>query len=82
MQAIITKWIGPTDHRGDRIKATAAAGSVTVPYKGGTDTLNAHQIAAAALCEKFGWSFCHVPGDLPDGSTAWVRLPTHMVGTK
>jgi hypothetical protein len=82
MQAIITKFIGPTNVRGERIKATAAAGSVTVPYEYGTNTEGAHQIAAAALCEKFGWSFCHVPGDLPDGSTAWVRLPVHMVGTK
>ena len=79
MQAIITKWIGPTNTRGDRIKATAAAGSVTVPYKGGEDTLNAHRVAAVAFCAKFGWDFDHVSGDLPDGSLAWVRLPKKEV---
>jgi hypothetical protein len=73
MQAIVTKYIGPTNHRGSRIKAIAAAGSVTVPYEYGTDTEGAHRIAAVALCQKLDWEFDHVPGDLPDGSTAWVK---------
>lgn len=73
MQAIVTKYIGPTNHRGSRIKAVAAAGSVTVPYEYGMDTQGAHRVAAAALCEKLDWEFDHVAGDLPDGSTAWVK---------
>jgi len=79
MQAIITKWIGPTNHRGDRIKATASAGSVTVPYERATNTEGAHRVAAVAFCAKFGWDFDHVSGDLPDGSLAWVRLPKKEV---
>lgn len=75
MQAIITKHIGPTNTRGDRIKATASSGSVTVPYGRATNTEGAHRAAALALCTKFGWDFDHVPGDLPDGSLVWVRLP-------
>jgi hypothetical protein len=75
MQAIITKFIGPTNHRGARIKAIAAAGSVTVPYEYGTDTEGAHRVAAVAFCEKFGWTFDHIAGDLPDGSTVFVCLP-------
>jgi hypothetical protein len=31
-QAIETKYMGPTNTRGSRIKATAAAGSVMVPF--------------------------------------------------
>jgi hypothetical protein len=75
MQAIVTKWIGPTNTKGDRIKATAAAGSVTVPYERATNTEGAHRAAAVAFCAKFGWDFDHVSGGLPDGSLAWVRLP-------
>jgi hypothetical protein len=75
MQAIITKYIGPTNHRGARIKAIAAAGNVTVPYEYGTDTDGAHRVAAVAFCEKFDWTFDHIAGDLPDGSLAWVKIP-------
>jgi hypothetical protein len=73
MQAIITKYIGPTNHRGARIKAIAAAGNVTVPYEYGTDTEGAHRIAAVAFCDKFDWRFDHIAGGLPDGSLAWVK---------
>jgi hypothetical protein len=73
MQAIITKFIGPTNHRGARIKAIAAAGSVTVPYKYGTNTDGAHRVAAVAFCDKFDWEFDHVSEELPDGSLAWVK---------
>jgi hypothetical protein len=34
-QAIVTKFLGPTDHRGSRIKATAEAGSITVSWDHG-----------------------------------------------
>jgi hypothetical protein len=73
MQAIITKFINPTNHRGARIKAIAAAGSVTVPYEYGSDTTGAHRVAAVAFCDKFDWEFDHVSGELPDGSLAWVK---------
>ena len=32
MQAIETRYLGPTNTRGSRIKATAAAGSITIHY--------------------------------------------------
>ena len=32
MQAIQTKYIGPTNTKGARIKAFCAAGSITIPY--------------------------------------------------
>jgi hypothetical protein len=72
MQAIVTKYIGPTNTKGSRIKATASSGSVTVPfdYEG-----NEHELAAKQLCDKLGWTFNHVPGGLPDGSYAWVAIP-------
>jgi hypothetical protein len=70
MQAIVTKYIGPTKTKGARIKATSCGSfSVTVPfdYEG-----NEHEVAARELCKKLKWEFSHVPGELPDGSTAWV----------
>ena len=73
MQAIVTKYIGPTNHRGARIKATASAGSIIVSYEYGTDTTGAHRVAAVAFCKKFDWPFDHIAGGLPDGSLAWVK---------
>ena len=71
MQAIITRYLGPTDHRGSRIKATAQAGSVTLEWD---DRLNVevnHDRAALALANKFGWirdGWDLESGGLPDGS--------------
>ena len=54
--AIQTKFLGPTDHRGDRIKATAMDSysdggrkSITVPYDYGIPTATQHRQAAEAL---------------------------------
>lgn len=62
MQAIETKWLGPTNHRGSRVKATCQAGSVTVgwDYGAGNDTGQSdveanHDRAARALIQKMGW---------------------------
>lgn len=54
-QAIETKYLGPTNHRGGRIKASAQAGSVTVSYDHALDTYDNHRMAAIALMKKVGW---------------------------
>jgi hypothetical protein len=54
-QAIETRYLCPTNTKGGRIKATAAAGSVTVPYDYALDTQDAHRVAADALIAKMGW---------------------------
>ena len=59
MQAIVTKYSGPTNHRGARIKATAhtgQGGSVTVAWDYALDTSANHRAAAVALVEKLKWS--------------------------
>lgn len=54
-QAIETRYLGPTNYRGSRIKAYAFGGSVTVPFDYGVpDDVN-HLNAAFALVEKMGW---------------------------
>ena len=55
-QAIETRYLGPTNTKGSRIKATAAAGSVTVPYDYALSTEEAHAIAAYTLVTKLGWT--------------------------
>lgn len=54
-QAIITRYLPPTNERDSRIKATCYAGSITVPYSYDCEMETAHARAAQALCAKLGW---------------------------
>lgn len=51
-QAIETRYLGPTNTRGGRIKARAWAGSVTVPYNHELNADQNHRAAAMALAAK------------------------------
>ena len=73
-QAIQVKYLGPTNYRGSRYKATAAAGSVTVPADDAKNVEGNVIAAAQALCDKFGWSKDMVHGQLADGSYVLVQL--------
>lgn len=55
MQAILTKYFGPTNSRGSRIKAQCAAGNVTVSFPYELSGQEAHRAAAVALCQKLQW---------------------------
>jgi hypothetical protein len=55
-QAIETKYLGATNAKGGRIKATAWAGSVTVGYDYALDAQGNHKAAADALIAKLGWT--------------------------
>ena len=65
-QAIVTRFIGPTNTRGARIKATAWGGSVTVPFYYELGVQGAHDAAAEALVRKMGWQGAWVSGGSPD----------------
>lgn len=54
-QAIETKWLGPTNVRGSRVKAKAEAGSITLPWDHSLNSDENHRKAAEALAAKFGW---------------------------
>ena len=54
-QAIETKYLGPTDHRGSRVRAKCQAGSVTLSWDHALDTVANHAAAARALIRKLGW---------------------------
>jgi hypothetical protein len=55
MQAIVTKYLNPTDTKGARIKATCDAGYVTVPFDYAGTEEQTHASAAMALVRKLGW---------------------------
>lgn len=68
VQAITTKYLGPTNFRGGRIKASAAAGSMTMPYEHGAGIERNHAMAVQALANKYGWSSRWAQGGMPCGS--------------
>lgn len=64
-QAITTKFIGATNHRASRVKATASAGSITVEWDHDLNVDNNHKRAARKLAQKFGWHGTFHAGGLP-----------------
>jgi len=62
MIAIVTKFLGPTNTKPARVKATAGGNSVTVSYH--SDDFP-HKLAALNLCKKMGWT-----GKLVGGHTS------------
>jgi hypothetical protein len=73
MQAIITKFFGPTDCRGARIKAQCCGGQVTVPYDYALDSYDNHRETALKLAVKLEWlseqeHHRMVGGSLPSGA--------------
>jgi len=65
-QAIVTKFFGPTNTRGSRIKATCGAGSLyhSWDYSLGSDAN--HDAAAKALATKLGWIGAWYAGGMPN----------------
>lgn len=55
IQAIETKYLGPTNTRPGRIKAKAWAGSITVEWDHSLSVEKNHESAASALRQKLGW---------------------------
>lgn len=77
MIAITTKYLGPTNVRGSRIKATGNRNSITISYDDSLNSEHAHAKAARALCDKMKWD-----GKLLGGGTehgyAWVFANTNL----
>lgn len=74
MQAISTKYLGPTNHRGGRVKAKCQAGSVTVEWDHARGIEENHDAACRALLIKLGWTLANgykgtwSGGGTPDGT--------------
>ena len=71
-QAIITKYIGPSNVRGSRVKATASAGSVTLHWDDALNSYGNHAAAAKALVKKLKWSGRYVQGGMPQNGYCFV----------
>lgn len=56
LQAIVTKYHGPTNYKGSRISARAEAGRVIVSYDYALNVDENHKSAAQALAERLGWT--------------------------
>lgn len=62
--AIETKYLGPTNTKGARIKAFTESASITKNYDHSLTSFDNKAEAARALCEKLGWE-----GHLVGGGT-------------
>lgn len=66
-QAIVTKYFGPGNVRGSRIKAEATAGYIWHSYDHALNVTQNHDVAARKLCENLGWTGTYVRGGMPSG---------------
>jgi hypothetical protein len=65
-QAIVTKYLGPTNSRGARIKASAWGGSKTYGYEHGLNIERNHAAAAEAFAKHMQWDGVWFQGGSPD----------------
>jgi hypothetical protein len=75
-QAIEVKYLGATNHRGSRWKATAAAGSITVGYDYELNANENAEAVAVELAEKYEWleGYRLEGGQLASGNYVFVLI--------
>lgn len=94
MQAIITKYVPPTNHKPGRVKATCERGSLTVSWDHGLEIGDNHRAACDALCAKFdmedfqkygarelltlSWSRPKASGQIPSGEYVFCFIPERV----
>jgi hypothetical protein len=58
LQGVLTRYLGPTNNRGTRVKAVTPSGdALTVPWDYSQGESENHRTAAVALLEKLGWRY-------------------------
>lgn len=75
MQAIRTKYHGPTNTRGSRIVAKCEAGQLSMPYRHELNGDENHKAACDLLREKLGWNTPYsapMVGGYFNGAYYWV----------
>jgi len=65
-QGIQTRYCGPTDSRGSRVKVWAQAGTIYVPWDHARGVPDNHAAAARVFAERWGWTGHWTGGALPD----------------
>lgn len=69
-----TKYIGPTNTRGSRVKATSAGGaSVTLPWDCALNPWDNHLAAARALAVKLDMPGDYIGASLDGGGYVFIR---------
>nr|WP_316651557.1 hypothetical protein [uncultured Gellertiella sp.] len=68
LQAIVTKYHGPTSTKAGRIIATAYAGRIIHEYDPRLRQEGNHDAACIKLAEKMGWKAVWFRGGMPDES--------------
>ena len=71
-QAIITKFIPCTNHRGSRVKAFCDAGNLTMNWDHALNVDENHERVAKALANKLGWEWHHIGGSLSSSMGGYV----------
>jgi hypothetical protein len=79
MKAIQTKFIGPSETRGARVKAWFKGNAATVSWDYGSEIVDNHAAAVLELVASLKWSGRLVGGTLPDESMAWVFVDGSVV---
>ena len=80
MQAIETRYCGPTETKCARIRASCESGSLYVNYDHYLDPEENHYAAVKALCDKLGWekyAARFLGGRLASGHWAFVPVFIH-----
>lgn len=73
MQAIQTRYLGPTNYRGARVSAQCDAGRAVVPWNHALNVEQNHAAACAALVARLGWPGTWISGALP-GSAGYAHV--------
>jgi hypothetical protein len=71
-QAIHVKYLGPTNRRGARLKASAQAGSRTYGRDYASNGAQDAERCAKLFAAHWGWEGALIGGALPDGSYVFV----------
>jgi hypothetical protein len=74
LQAIETRYFGPGNTRGARVKAICQARSITVHWDHALNPEANHRAAAEKLMAVMGWSGRLVQGGLPGDGYCFVQL--------
>jgi len=84
MQTITTKYLGPTDYKGSRFKATHSGGftSVTMSMDYGMEHAGNHTRVAFMLAEKLNWEGDYIGGHTKDGMVFVDARPNYSFHTK
>lgn len=74
MQAIRTRYYGPTNSKGSCIRAKCENGAITWPYDHALDSDGNHEAAKDALIKKLGWGKSRMVVGHFDGDCYWVDV--------